>query len=105
MLPLVLTNTLLATVLAGGVYLISKWLRHPALVHALWVIVLLKFITPPVVDWPLRLPGFLCSGLGASAPVTNESFAWDPPSYLGPAATAVETPAAVEVTDSEAAYR
>jgi beta-lactamase regulating signal transducer with metallopeptidase domain len=105
MLPLVLTNTLLATALAGGVYLIGRWLRHPALVHALWLLVLLKFITPPVVDWPLRLPGFLCRESGDSVPVTSESLAWAQPSYLGRAATVVEIPVAVEVTDAEAASR
>jgi bla regulator protein blaR1 len=29
-------------------WLVSRWFRRPALTHAVWVIVLLKFVTPPI---------------------------------------------------------
>jgi beta-lactamase regulating signal transducer with metallopeptidase domain len=46
-------NTLSIAVLAGIVCLVSTWWKHrPALQHALWVVVLLKFLMPPVVAWP-----------------------------------------------------
>lgn len=44
-------NTLFAAVLACGVALASKLLRRrPALVHALWLLVLVKLVTPPLFD-------------------------------------------------------
>lgn len=53
LLTLTLANALLATLLAGLVYLAGRRLRHPPLIHALWILVLLKFLTPPVLHWPV----------------------------------------------------
>ena len=49
-----LTNAALAGLLAIVVWLVTRVWRHPAFVHALWVIVLVKLITPPIVTvpWP-----------------------------------------------------
>jgi hypothetical protein len=59
LLQLLLSNMVLAAglaVLALG----AGWLRRPALAHALWVLVMLKLLTPPVwrvpVPAPLRPP-------------------------------------------------
>lgn len=44
-------NTLFAAILAAMVWLASKaFHRRPALVHALWILVLLKLVTPPLFD-------------------------------------------------------
>jgi bla regulator protein blaR1 len=44
-------NTLFAAFLAAMVWLASKaFHRRPALIHALWIIVLLKLVTPPLFD-------------------------------------------------------
>ena len=43
-----LTNALLATILASLAFLATRRLRRPAIAHALWLIVLLKLVTPPV---------------------------------------------------------
>lgn len=48
-------NALTAGVLALVVLIVSPWLRRPAVVHALWVLVLLKFVTPPIVEIPVGL--------------------------------------------------
>lgn len=60
---LVTTTALAAAVLA--------WCRlfrpGPVTRHALWVLVLLKFVTPPVVEWPWTLPDPM--GLAASSRV------------------------------------
>lgn len=44
-----LDNALGATVLAGVVFLITRWWRNPLVVHALWLLVLVKFVAPPIV--------------------------------------------------------
>jgi beta-lactamase regulating signal transducer with metallopeptidase domain len=48
-----LQNTITIGVLVAIVALLSRRLRtRPALEHALWLIVLVKFVTPPIVIWP-----------------------------------------------------
>jgi beta-lactamase regulating signal transducer with metallopeptidase domain/TolA-binding protein len=47
-------NALTATLLALPVALAARVCRRPALAHALWLLVLLKLITPPL--FPVRLP-------------------------------------------------
>jgi beta-lactamase regulating signal transducer with metallopeptidase domain len=49
-----LTNALFATVLALAVALASRWCRRPALVHSLWLLVLLKLLVPPFVSAPIQ---------------------------------------------------
>jgi beta-lactamase regulating signal transducer with metallopeptidase domain len=51
----VLLNAMLATVLATAAWLIGRNGRRPALAHALWVLVLVKLVTPPLVRWPVEL--------------------------------------------------
>ncbi len=55
LLDALLANALVALFLAVLAALISRGVRRPALVHALWLIVLLKLITPPLfsLHWPL----------------------------------------------------
>src|SRR5438552_7291192 len=48
------SNTLLAAVLALAALAISRVFRRPAVSHALWLIVLLKLLTPPL--WHIALP-------------------------------------------------
>jgi beta-lactamase regulating signal transducer with metallopeptidase domain/WD40 repeat protein len=48
-------NAITATVLASIVWLISRVARRPAFIHALWVLVLLKLVTPPIVEIPIGL--------------------------------------------------
>jgi beta-lactamase regulating signal transducer with metallopeptidase domain len=46
-------NTIAVAVMVPFVLLASRLFRHrPGVQHALWVVVLLKFVTPPVVAWP-----------------------------------------------------
>ena len=50
-------NTLFAALLAAMVWLASGLLRRrPALVHALWILVLLKLVTPPLFDASVLFP-------------------------------------------------
>ena len=49
-------NGLLVTVLAVGISLLGKCVRRPALIHALWIVVLVKFVTPPIVALNVAIP-------------------------------------------------
>jgi hypothetical protein len=56
MIPWLMENALVATLLAGVVALVCKVVRPRASVrHALWLVVLLKLVTPPVFEWPWSL--------------------------------------------------
>ncbi len=49
-----LVNTLIASALAVLVLAIGRWLRPaPAVMHVLWVFVVLKLVTPPLVSIPV----------------------------------------------------
>src|SRR5262245_52355694 len=48
-----LTNAALATLLAVAAWIVARMCRLPALTHLLWVIVLLKLLTPPHVQAPI----------------------------------------------------
>lgn len=52
LLSLVLANAAGALVLAVPAYLVGRWGRRPALAHGLWVLVLLKLVTPPLFPLP-----------------------------------------------------
>ena len=52
----VISNGLLVIILAGGVALLGRIWKNPLYLHLLWVLVLLKFVTPPVVTIPVLSP-------------------------------------------------
>ncbi len=53
LLSAVLSNCLLAFVLVAAVWAITRSWRDPFLAHALWLLVLVKLVTPPLVHIPL----------------------------------------------------
>jgi beta-lactamase regulating signal transducer with metallopeptidase domain len=66
-------HTLSAVALAAVALALGRWLRlGPAARHALWLVVLLKLLTPPVVSWPwsvpVALPGPTAPGAGRPEP-------------------------------------
>src|SRR5689334_9883113 len=48
LLALAVQNTLLATVLALVVACVTRLWRNPPLAHVLWLLVLVKLVTPPI---------------------------------------------------------
>jgi beta-lactamase regulating signal transducer with metallopeptidase domain len=57
MLWWLLETTLVAAALAGAVALVCRRLRpRPAVRHALWLVVLLKLLAPPLLAWPAPGP-------------------------------------------------
>lgn len=53
LLEVALGNAIVVTGMAAIVYLVAQLVRNPALCHGLWVLVLVKFITPPLAFVPL----------------------------------------------------
>ncbi len=53
LVAVVLGNAAVASLLALGVVLLARWYHKPALLHGLWVVVLLKLVTPPMVSIPV----------------------------------------------------
>ena len=58
-LEITLSNAVVATVLALVAAVIGRVCRRPALVHSLWLLVLLKLVTPPLVPVSLSWLGAL----------------------------------------------
>jgi beta-lactamase regulating signal transducer with metallopeptidase domain len=56
MLSWLVSNVLLALVLALAAWSVQRWFRLPALAHVLWVLVLVKLVTPPLVSVPVGEP-------------------------------------------------
>jgi bla regulator protein BlaR1 len=58
-----LKNAVLALPIAAAALAVGRMSRRPALAHVLWVLVLVKLITPPLVDvpvgWSIDLEGWL----------------------------------------------
>lgn len=53
---IVVSNTIIAAILAVVVAFLGRIWRHPAALHFLWVLVLAKLVTPPLISLPILLP-------------------------------------------------
>jgi hypothetical protein len=61
----VVSNVLLALLLALTAWFVQRWLRWHGVAHILWVLVLVKLVTPPLVSVPLgKPPGSMACALG-----------------------------------------
>jgi beta-lactamase regulating signal transducer with metallopeptidase domain len=69
LLELGLWNAAAAAVLALAAAALARLCRRPALAHTLWVLVLLKLVTPPLVPFALPWPAEGFSGLVATEPL------------------------------------
>jgi beta-lactamase regulating signal transducer with metallopeptidase domain len=68
LLRLLLTNAAAAGLLAVLAFAVSRVVRRPALAHGLWLVALLKLVTPPVVPLPLLPAWRSLPALAAPAP-------------------------------------
>jgi beta-lactamase regulating signal transducer with metallopeptidase domain len=55
-MQVVASNALVVVVLAAGVALLGRLWKNPFYLHVLWVLVLLKLVTPPILTVPVALP-------------------------------------------------
>ena len=53
---IVASNALMVVVLAAGVALLGRVWKNPVALHLLWMLVLLKLVTPPMLTVPVPLP-------------------------------------------------
>lgn len=80
-LPIVVSNVLLALVLAIFTAILARLYRNPQLAHALWALVLLKLITPPFAE--LTLPTTWLTSIASAFPEsesrspTQTAIEWD----------------------------
>ncbi|MCA9321281.1 MAG: hypothetical protein KDB53_11130, partial [Planctomycetes bacterium] len=80
LLDIALANALVATVLGCIVFLLRRPLRdRPALLHALWVLVLLKLVTPPLFEIEVSSPA-VSARHTADAPVSPAPLQLEHPS-------------------------
>ncbi len=70
LIQLGLANAAAAAVLAIGVALITRVWRNPHLAHALWLIVLLRLVAPPLFRIPVSSPDWLAQRTPAVQPQT-----------------------------------
>jgi beta-lactamase regulating signal transducer with metallopeptidase domain len=56
MLEWLLLHTAAVLALALLALALGRWLRAPAVRHALWLVVLAKLLTPPLLSWPWAVP-------------------------------------------------
>src|SRR3954452_14125601 len=81
-----LLHTAAVLALVAVVLALCRWGRlGPAARHALWLVVLLKFLLPPVVCWPWVLP----------VPAGEAVHGWAGPDVAAPEAEAWPAPAEV----------
>ncbi len=104
-----LINAILATVLACVAAAVTRWGRRPALGHALWLLVLIKLVTPPLVELPIhvtiaeRSENALAQGLQALARPAPEAAGVVPLRETAAAAASEEVAARpTEVTPTRA---
>jgi beta-lactamase regulating signal transducer with metallopeptidase domain len=69
-----LQNFLVIALLAGCVWMICRIARPgPAMQHALWLVLLIKLVTPPVLPWPWAVED-LIAGAGLKETIVGSSF-------------------------------
>jgi len=94
-----LSNAAVALVLAGVAWAVHAWGRRPALAHLLWLVVLVKLITPPIVSLPVvAIPQW-----SASAETTSRAPMVELPAEAEPAGLMAFDPAATFETSDLAA--
>lgn len=89
LLQIGLSNAVVASLLAVLALVVGAVCRRPAVVHGLWLLVLLKLVTPPLVHVPVPWP--VPADLAPSAASPD----------AGPTKPAADSPATVEEPDPE----
>ncbi len=102
------TNALLTAILAVVVFAMTRIWRNPHLAHFLWLLVLLKMVTPPIINVPISL-GFNwnVNEVAMSAPIYSDKLLSTLPSEASPvgnqAIEPVDSTAVVDAMPLEAA--
>ena len=73
LLEIILGNAVMAAALAALAALVGRACRRPALTHALWLLVLIKLVTPPLWTWRVPVGGDLAQALNLTPPRSSIS--------------------------------
>jgi WD40 repeat protein/beta-lactamase regulating signal transducer with metallopeptidase domain len=68
------SNFVVAGLLASVAFVVSRWSNRPALAHVLWLLVLIKLVSPAIITIPIRVLSDEQYGLLMSSDAT--SFLW-----------------------------
>ena len=94
-----LSNAILVSLLAVIVLAVDRFARRPALSHSLWLLLLLKLITPPLLPVSFNCPTASPRLRPAPVPIADTSRTpWAP--ALGPPVKAMERATGLEPTTS-----
>ncbi|MFQ3650526.1 MAG: M56 family metallopeptidase, partial [Gemmataceae bacterium] len=96
---IILSNLLIAGLLAVPAWLVGRSGRWPAVAHVLWLLVLLKLVTPPLLLLPLPWPPLSETPLSATALSTTTLSATSPPNQMAPNAEVLRNTEAKELLD------
>ena len=105
----VLSNVVFAGCLSVFALALTRAWRSPHLAHALWLLVLIKLVTPPIVQ--LRLDRFMVTSAGESAPsqiavVSEPSYVpSSPPDGISSPVAAPAIPLSSELGDAPSHHR
>jgi len=80
LLDVALRNAGMAALLAVLAAVVGSFSSRPALKHSLWLLVLLKLVTPPVVSIPIAWPSFSVPRADSAPSVGRSAVAWAKPS-------------------------
>lgn len=90
----IVANTALAAILAIPAWFVGRRTRYQAVAHLLWLIVLLKLLTPPLVPLRIPAPAFASSWM-APAPTVAKSPAAEAPATKNTASNSAAAAAPV----------
>jgi beta-lactamase regulating signal transducer with metallopeptidase domain len=96
---IVLSNLVVAGLLAVAAWLVGRSGRRPVLAHALWVLVLVKLVTPPLVRIPLPWPAMAVPESVETATPEPEPFAVEPLPLEADQVLALDRLAMLDVAD------
>ena len=95
-------NAVVTAALAVVVLLVCRFVRiGPVARHALWVLVLVKFVTPPVIEWPWPAPDpFRLAASDLPVQVMTPFVALEMQAAVEPAASSVADSAGASTSDT-----
>jgi beta-lactamase regulating signal transducer with metallopeptidase domain len=83
LLEIGLSNAVVATFLAVIAALVSRVCHRPAVAHVLWLLVLIKLVTPPVMTIPLPVPAAASLAAARAATPRPDALARDTGDVIG----------------------
>ena len=77
---LLVGNAIPVVALSAVAFFVSRTFRRPALTHLLWVLVLVKLVTPPLLPWSISVSEETAAAIGIAADAESHAKLPDPAS-------------------------